>query len=291
VSVVEQPAFEGMPRRLYAATPTRLTTWHDCPRRYRFTYLDRPAPPKGPPWAHNTLGAIVHVALAEWWRLPLARRTPAAAGHLVRRAWHSDGFRDDAQSLEWRERAGAMVERYVGILDPATEPRGIERTVSLIHGRVALSGRVDRIDQRGHELVVVDYKTGRHLISVDEVRSSLALAIYAAAASRTFRTPCRRVELHHLPTGEVQVWEHDDRTLERHLGRADDLAAECARADAAHRSGDVGDDAFPPRPSAACSWCDFRPHCPEGRAQSEMRAPWSGLADALTLQPRLRAGP
>ena len=291
MSVVEQPAFEGMPRRLYAATPTRLTTWHDCPRRYRFTYLDRPAPPKGPPWAHNTLGAVVHVALADWWRLPLARRTPTAAGALVRRAWHSDGFRDDAQSLEWRERARVMVERYVGILDPASEPRGIERTVSLIHGRVALSGRVDRIDHRGHELVVVDYKTGRHLLSVDEVRSSLALAIYAAAASRTLRTPCRQVELHHLPTGEVHVWEHDDRTLERHLRRADDLAAECARADAAHRSGDVGDEAFPPRPSPACSWCDFRQHCPQGRAQSEMRPSWSGLVDASTPEPRLRAGP
>lgn len=291
MSVVEQPAFEGMPRRLYAATPTRLTTWYDCPRRYRFTYLDRPTRPKGPPWAHNTLGAVIHVALADWWRLPPARRTPATAGALVRRAWHSDGFRDDAQSLEWRERARVMVERYVGILDPATQPSGIERTVSLIHGRVALSGRVDRIDQRGHELVIVDYKTGRHLLSVDDVRSSLALAIYAAAASRTLRTPCRRVELHHLPTGEVHEWEHDDRTLERHLRRADDLAAECARADAAHQSGDVGDAAFPPRPSSACSWCDFRQHCAEGRAQSETRAPWSGLADASTLEPRLRAGP
>src|SRR5918994_6540172 len=219
-----------MPRRLTPGTRPRLPPGRHAPRRSRFTSLDRPAPPKGPPWAHNTLGAVVHVALADWWRLPPARRTPAAAGGLVRRAWHSDGFRDDAQSLEWREQARIMVERYVAILDPATEPRGIERTVSLLYGRVALSGRVDRIDERGHELVVVDYKTGRHLLSVDEVRSSLALAIYAAAASRTLRTPCRRVELHHLPTGEVQVWEHDDRTLERHLRRADDLAAECAEA-------------------------------------------------------------
>src|SRR5918994_4636980 len=194
-----------MPRRLYAATPTRLTTWYDCPPRSRSPSRPRPAPPKGPPWAHNTLGAVVHVALADWWRLPPARRTPAAAGGLVRRAWHSDGFRDDAQSLEWREQARIMVERYVAILDPATEPRGIERTVSLLYGRVALSGRVDRIDERGHELVVVDYKTGRHLLSVDEVRSSLALAIYAAAASRTLRTPCRRVGLPPPPSRGVHL--------------------------------------------------------------------------------------
>jgi len=278
MSTVEQPALEGMPRRLYAATPTRLTTWLECPRRYRFAYLDRPALPKGPPWAHNTLGAAVHLALAEWWRLPLSRRTPAAAGALVLRLWRPEGFRDAGQSSVWRERSREMVERYVGRLDPAAEPRGIERTVSLVHGGVALSGRVDRIDERGQELVVVDYKTGRHVLSVDDVRTSLALAVYAAAATRTLRTPCHRVELHHLPTGDVHVWEHDDRTLERHLSRADDVAAECAGADAAFRSGHSGDDVFPPRPSAICGWCDFRRHCPEGQAHTAERAPWSGLA-------------
>ena len=70
----QQLGFEGMPRRLYACTPTRLSTWLDCPRRYRMTYLDRPPPGKGPPWAHNSLGASVHNALAGWWRLPRGRR-------------------------------------------------------------------------------------------------------------------------------------------------------------------------------------------------------------------------
>ena len=51
----------------------------------------------------------------------------------------------------------------------------------------------------GTELVVVDYKTGRHLLSTDDARSSLALALYALAAGRVLRRPCHRVELHHLP--------------------------------------------------------------------------------------------
>jgi len=61
---MQQLKFEGMPQRLYPCTPSRLHAWLDCPRRYRFTYLDRPAPQKGPPWAHNSLGASVHNALA-----------------------------------------------------------------------------------------------------------------------------------------------------------------------------------------------------------------------------------
>ena len=99
----EQLSLAGMPRRLYPCTPTRLTTWLDCPRRYRFAYLDRPPPPKGPPWAHNSLGASVHAALADWWRLRFAERTPEAARRLLVERWISDGYRDPEQSMRWRD--------------------------------------------------------------------------------------------------------------------------------------------------------------------------------------------
>ena len=77
-----------MPARLYPATPTRLLTWLDCPRRYRFAYLDRPMPPKGPPWAHNSVGAAVHSALA--WIAMGAIALHAAAG-----LFHHFVYKDD----------------------------------------------------------------------------------------------------------------------------------------------------------------------------------------------------
>ncbi|NEE04117.1 RecB family exonuclease [Phytoactinopolyspora halotolerans] len=277
--MTDQQTLDGMPRRLYRATPTRLTTWLDCPRRYRFSYLDRPPPDKGPPWAHNTLGAAVHNALAQWWRLPVEARTVPRAGVLVAEYWSMDGFRDEDQARLWLKRAREMVERYVSGVDPDDEPRGIERTVSTVHDGAALSGRIDRLDEREGELVVVDYKTGRHLLTTDDVRSSLALAVYAAAAERTLRRPCRRVELHHLPSGEVATYEHDERSLGRHLNRAAEIAAECADADASFRSGQTSEADFPPTPSPLCGWCDFRRHCPEGQATSPERPTWAGLAD------------
>jgi putative RecB family exonuclease len=39
------------------------------------------------------------------------------------------------------------------------------------------------------------------------------------------------------------------------------------------------DDVFPPAPGPACSWCDFRRHCPEGQAGSVTRDSWGGLAE------------
>ncbi|MCW2507993.1 MAG: uncharacterized protein JWP68_1141, partial [Modestobacter sp.] len=95
----------GMPRRLFPATPSKLATFADCPRRYRFAYLTRPTPPKGPPWAHNTVGSAVHAALRSWWELALDKRTPAAARQLLYSGWSRTGFRDDEQAGRWRARA------------------------------------------------------------------------------------------------------------------------------------------------------------------------------------------
>ncbi len=286
-----QLGLAGMPQRLYTCTPTRLTTWLDCPRRYRLAYLDRPAPPKGPPWAHNSVGAAVHNALAGWWRLDVPDRTPAAAGHLLDAGWLREGFRDEDQERAARARAREMVERYTATLDPRDEPVGVERTVATRTDVLAVSGRVDRIDLRPgpgaagadeatEELVVVDYKTGRHVLDTTDARGSLALAVYALAAARVLRRPCHRVELHHLPTGEVVAWEHTDETLARHLRRAESIAAEARAADEAYRAGlsDAAlDEIFPPRTGPMCAWCDLSRHCPEGRAAAAPRHPWDGL--------------
>jgi RecB family exonuclease len=211
---------------------------------------------------------------------------PAAAG-LLDRGWINEGFASDAQSAAARDRARGLVENYVAGLDPADEPAGVERTVGARTDQITFSGRIDRLDDRrsadgGRELVVVDYKTGRRPLSTDDARSSLPLALYAVAAARVLRRTCHRVELHHLPTGTVHAWEHTPATLDRHVGRAEDIAAECADADQRYRDGlPPGglDEVFPPSPGPGCGWCDFRAVCPEGSAATSARRPWDGLEE------------
>lgn len=265
----------GMPQRLFSCTPSRLTTWIDCPRHYRMKYVDRPRPVPGPAWAHNSLGASVHNALAGWWRLPRRQRTPQAVGQLLDAAWSAEGFRDAEQSRAWQARSKEVAVRYVATLDPDTEPVGVERTLGTRTRRLALSGRVDRLDDRGGQLVVVDYKTGRRSPTADEARGSLALALYALTASATLRRPCRRVELHHVPTGEVQVFEHTQESIERQVRRSEAIADEIVAAGT-----DPADtERFPARTGPQCGWCSLRAHCPEGQSAGPAHQPWDGLAD------------
>ncbi|MFN2538710.1 MAG: RecB family exonuclease [Mycobacteriales bacterium] len=266
---MEQLGLEGMPTRLFSCTPSRLTTWLDCPRRYRFTYVDRPTPAKGPAWAHNSVGAAAHLALARWWDLPQSRRTAEGARALLADAWSPDGFADAEQADRWKGYTADMVARYVGKVAGSEVPRGVERTVAFTTEKLTVSGRIDRVDERGDELVVVDYKTGRSIPTQDDARGSLALALYALGARWTFRARCCAVELHHLPSGTVQRWEHSEEGLARHVGRAEAIAQEI-----------LGAEDYPERPSSLCGWCDFVRVCPAGLAASGgPKKPWAGLAE------------
>ncbi|MEV6602228.1 PD-(D/E)XK nuclease family protein [Actinoplanes sp. NPDC051346] len=265
-----------MPERLFVCTPSKLGTYADCPRRYRYTYVDRPSPQKGPPWAHNSLGASVHTALKNWYALPTARRDTAALPTLLKATWVREGYRDVDQervayrkSLEW-------LDTYVAGLDPEEEPLGVERVVATKTGVLAFNGRADRIDSRAGEAVIVDYKTGRSGLDADDARGSQALALYAYAAQRVFRRPCRRVELHHLPSGTVAAHEHTEESLARQITRAEDTAHDIMAAEKAVAAGADPDAEFPTNPGTLCGWCDFRRTCPAG-VDVQGKEPWAAV--------------
>jgi putative RecB family exonuclease len=279
-----QLGFDFATTRLVRVTPSRLAIWTDCPRRYRLTYLDRPSPPRGGAGAHSTLGAVVHLALRALFALPPAGRTPRAAAALVDRHWTSEGFRDAAQAAEYRERARGWVADYAAEWnahasdDQDGDAVGLEQWVSVATDRIVAEGRVDRIDRRGADLVVVDYKTGRRVPTVEDARSSQALALYAVATEHTLRRPCTQVELHHLPSGQVLAWQHDRASLHEHVRQAEETAGELAGAADELAAGGDAEDLFPARPAARCGACEMRRSCAEGRVAAPERDLWALLA-------------
>lgn len=286
-AVVEQLGFEFAvePRRLTKVSPAKLATFADCPRRYRLAYLERPTPVRTGPWAHSTLGAVVHNALKALFDLPPERRTPIRAAQLLSEHWQDAGFADAEQAARYRDRAKTWVMEYVEHNDVSTTPIGLERWVSAPVNpepgqppSMIIEGRTDRIDERGDELVIVDYKTGKHAPDEYEARSSQALAMYAVAAARTLRRPCHRVELHHLPSGTIAAAEHTPESLRRHLARAEETAEDLRVATDTLTAGGDGDVLFPVNTGRRCAWCDFRPSCAEGQQAAPAAKPWELLA-------------
>ncbi|MEV1293349.1 PD-(D/E)XK nuclease family protein [Pseudonocardia sp. NPDC049635] len=263
---------------LHRVTPARLDAWDACPRRYRMLHVDRPAPARGGAFAHTTLGAVVHLALRSLAALPAHRRTPAQAAALVRRHWNGEGFRDDAQAAHYRDRAAdwlaAAAEGPVG----RAEPVAVERRVSARAGALLVEGRIDRLDEgTDGGLRVVDFKTGRRVPRDADARDSRQLALYAVAAGEVFRRRCRQVELHHVPTGTVAVWEHDQGSLAAHVSAAEATATRTAEAVDALTAGAAPDEVFPPRTGEQCRTCPVRRHCADGRAAVPEPRPWDLL--------------
>jgi RecB family exonuclease len=281
--VSTQLSFDLMPERLFVCTPSKLASFADCPRRYRYSYVDRPSPPKGPPWAHNSVGASVHTALRNWWDLAPEKRVRESVARLLRATWVREGYRDEAQEREVFNRASSWLESYLDGLEDGYEPVAVERVVAAKTSVLAFSGRTDRIDRRGDELVIVDYKTGRGGVDIDDARGSQALALYAYAAERTFRRKCHQVELHHLPTGTVAAHTHTPESLQRQVSRAEETARDIMAAEKRVTAGESADEAFPVRPGPICGWCDFRKVCPAG-AGAQQRPAWAGLAPSQRLE-------
>lgn len=275
-----QQKFDGMPKRLYPASPSKLLAWLDCPRRYRMQYLDRPRLAPRSPRAHTSVGVSTHNVLRDFWDLAPADRTPVAVERLVRQSWINVGFRDPDQSEDWRVRTTQRVTAYLRGIDRDRQPLGVERTVSMHTETLAVTGRLDRLDDRDGELVVVDYKTGRARLTDDDARTSLPMALYAVAAAGMFRRPCVRVELHHLPAGEVLAHEHTPDSLQRKVAEAESIASDLRKVDADHAAKGVDSQLFQPRVSPICTWCDFRAHCPEGQQIGAEQSDWAGLERA-----------
>lgn len=280
--------------RLTRISATRADTWLGCPRRYWSKYLSGERSSRD--WAHLGYANAIHAALRDRYGDPeSAAMTPT---ELVARAWSPRGFRDAAHSDHWRAIATGLVERYVDE-GPGRAVHSTERSLGARIDGAVVDARVDRIDfapesesesesesdgEEGREaLVIVDYKTGRGVPTTDDVRGSLALALYVTTVRQSLRRPCSQVELHHVPSGARVEWRHDDAAIARHMGRASDIAAEIRQAtdswEGSAQDAQAIAGLFPARPSALCGFCDALPKCAEGRGIATPKRSWDGLPE------------
>lgn len=265
-------------------SPTKAASWVDCPRKFFFAYVEK-SRPRGR-WAHLSFGNAVHGALRDWFDVPEDRRTPESVAQLVSRVWLDDGFRDEAQASSWKDRAIAMVRDYVGGIEANVAPVSTERTLAFKEDSFVVEGRIDRLDARGEELIVIDYKTGKSAPATEDARGSAALAMYALMVQRALRRPCFEVSFHHLPSGASVSWTHTPQSLARQRERMAGIAADIIRTldtwESVEADDRIRDELFPPRPGVLCGFCDYWQWCDAGRNAAPRREPWDGLAADTT---------
>jgi len=227
-----------------------------CPYKYRYIHVLRVPILRD----HRIVyGAALHEAVQEYNRRR-ARRQPVTADDLVaslERAWISEGFLSREHEDRRLEEGRAVVRRFFAYQEATgAVPTFVEREFRFRCGPAYVRGRWDRVDIRGDEVVVIDFKSTDVRAQEDadrRTRDSEQLAIYALAYQEVLGRLPDRVELHFLGR-EIMVG--------RARKTADDVAEARDMIERAASGIRARHFTATPDPYRACPYCAFNQICP-----------------------------
>ena len=254
---------EDLPPDKLRTSYSRISTYDNCGLQYLCSVvlgLD-------PDSSHNmAFGSVVHKVFEELesGALPLEAQA-AYARYEELFAEIRTRFPNKATARQFHREGQLMIERYGRYLKPgAAAVAEASFKVDLDGHRI--TGRIDRVDRIGKNIVISDYKTSKSVASWEEARSSLQLAIYYLAAT----TPgaiveppdCDLTELGE-PAAMQLVYPNVppvNGTVQKRSQKPEE-AREVLRRLPVLIDGVLAED-FRPNPEADCKWCKFKPLCP-----------------------------
>ncbi len=247
-----------MPKSL---SPSAVSSFRDCPRAFRYAYVDRiPQAPTIP----ASKGTLSHRALELLYERPAAERTPQAlSSDLSTAAVELAPTRDFAElnldAAAWDSfvaDAHTLSQRIFELEDPtAIEPIGLELKLEAVSNGVRLRGVIDRLERDEHgALVVTDYKTGSVPGERFETAKLQGVHFYSLLCESVFGVRPARVQLLFLSKPEAIIATPTEQSVR---GTSKKVSAVWQ---AVTRACDVDD--FRPVPGRLCDWCSYRDRCP-----------------------------
>ena len=248
-------------------SPSSASTFRQCPRRWKFRYIDHLPDPKGVP---ALLGTFIHRILEELMLVRASERTNQFARNIAREIWpevaEDPDFKalllDDEGTRAFRWQAWNLMESYFEMEDPKqVDVLAAEQRLEVDLMGVPFLGIVDRTERIESGLRVTDFKTGKAPQNryLDDKLSQDWL--YAAA-----------LEAVDQPVSEVRLMYLTGKDIDRKL---DNAAVENAvnRHFLTWKSigNCISDSRFDYKLGPLCNWCPYTDSCPQGLAEAERR--------------------
>jgi superfamily I DNA/RNA helicase/RecB family exonuclease len=259
--VLERGPDDGLIPPGLALSPSQADSYLQCPRRYAFER-----------WLHvgdegsiyASLGSIIHEVLESVEGAALAsgaaHSTPAKALDALDRHWDPSAFGGGEWAAAWRRRAEEVLAHLYDRWPGTGRVEAVEVPLEIEVDGTRWRGRADRIEVRPGDpprVHIVDYKTARNAVRVDEAAASLQLGFYMLAAAADPRI---------TSLGEVagaEMWFPATRAKKVTVrpfdpGRLDEVRALMAAAAAG-----ILAENWVPAPGDHCRNCAVRCVCPE----------------------------
>jgi putative RecB family exonuclease len=246
-------------------SPSKLDVYKDCPRRYRYRYVDKIK--RDHQTVEAFLGTCVHSAFEGLYeavahgKLPTLEETLRAFEEEWSRGWSPDIEIKDASYApeDWKELGRECVKIYYDQHKPFDGDRtvAVEKRVGfpiVSEGQeYRIEGFVDRLALgKDGAFEIHDYKTGKSLPTQADADADWQLAIYDIAIRHDWPdTKAVRLVWHYVRHGKKLVSTRTETQLAELRG---EIAAVIAKIKA--------DREFAPHQSALCDWCEYRDLCP-----------------------------
>jgi len=243
-------------------SPSQAESYRRCPRLYALERRLRLGDASSSP--HARFGALIHATLERAEREVVG--TGATHAGLDRALDHLEQVWDEEADFgspelteAWRAKGReTIVKLYENWPPGGGSPFDLERKVELAVAGVTWVGRIDRVEQAGDGLRVIDYKTSVQPATRSEAADSIQLGFYAEALEEQVGRPVTKAQLWYPRAKTKSLCT---RSLDP--GERAGIREEMERITAAVLSED-----WAPRAGGHCERCAFRRSCPAWSAEA-----------------------
>lgn len=229
-----------------------LSTFKQCPKKYRWQYVERL---RMPPTPDQFFGILIHDILDMALRhAPLIESLDKLLA-FYKEKWNPKIFQGDIKAQETYKEGLKIIKDFHADYKPGIRDiLHTEKFFQIIFDKHVIVGKIDRIDKLPTgELEVVDYKTNKKLPDPESLKNDLQLSMYHWGASSLWKdVPKIKLTLHFLRHNQkisnIEISTHDE--LKKFIL---DTVEKIKITD------------YKPTPSVLCGWCEYLHICKEGQ--------------------------
>ena len=236
-------------RYLLKLSASSINDYETCPYKYRLKHIDKV--PERKTRATMEFGIIIHNVLDEFHCK--TDQSLEIMMDLLDKHWRKDAFEYLLREEEFKKQAIELVEAYYSYSKehPSTviaREKMFNFTIDDL--QVVISGKIDRIDQEGNSLSVIDYKTSKNK---EKAKGNLQLALYTEALKRDAVEDVKGKP----GTTILHFLRHYEDPIESYTFTSDDLSKELEKVSKVAQG--IRKNEFPTKPGDFnCQHCDYR---------------------------------
>ena len=251
----------------------RLTTYENCPQKYKLKYIDHIKPPEEEEGIEAFLGKRVHETFEKLYKELLLTKLNSLDDSLSyyysqwEKNWHEHVVvtKKEFTADHYRNAGREAISNYYKRYSPFNQSKTLstEYPVTFKIDDITITGRIDRLSHNGDGIYEIhDYKTSGSLPTQDRLDNDRQLGIYQIALKEKYKDAQEINLIWHYLIFDKEI------TSTRSGAQLEDLKKEVLSLIKTLER----DTKYNPKESKLCDWCEYPEYCPAKKHEMKVEA-------------------